>query len=222
MLPSDTPIEFDLDRPMWNSRDSRDSAGTTNYLIAFSQGVTPHPEFSFAIHWIQGAGRRTVEFGSLNEDTVSSFPENNPIQAPVSRIDDRDFSWGKENAYDYPLGVENDDDELCLGEPGTWDIFDNQVWFDDDHWAEVDSRESGKDGGFHPTGTSFGQYFDFKEIFDQEDMEMSVYEEKEEEYDVRNDFVKMGEEFRPRGNVWSFYGENEPLGASTSSPPFNL
>ena len=210
---------------MWNSRDSRDSAGTTNYSIVFSPRVIPHPESSFAIHWIQGAGRRTVEFGSLNEDIVSSIPESNLIQAPMSRINDRDFSWRKENAYDYPLGVENDDDdeELYLGEPGTWDPFDNQVWFDDDDdWAEVDSRESGKDEGFHPTGTPFGQYFDVREIYDQEDMEMSVYGETKEEYDVRNDLVKMGEEFRPRANVWGFYGENEPLEASTASSPFNL
>lgn len=208
MLPSDTPKEFDR-HPERATKNSRDSAGTTNYYsIAFSPRKIPLRKSGFAIHRTQVADRGTDEFGSLNEDTTSPIPESDSIPAPVSRIDDRDR---KDDAYDYPLGVE-DDDELYLEEPGTWDGFDNQIWLDDDHWAEVESRELGNDEGFPPRGTSIGQYFDAGDIYDQEDIQVSVYEEKEEGYDVRNDLVDiMGEEFRLRENAWSFHDQNGPL-----------
>jgi hypothetical protein len=150
------------------------------------------------------------EFGSLNEIKMSPIPENDSIPAPVSPIYDRDW---KDDACDYPLGVE-DDDELYLEEPGTWDAFDNQIFLDvDHHWAEVGGRESGSDEALPPIGTSIGQYFDAGDIYDQEDIQVSVREETEEEYDVRNGLVDItGEEFRPRASkAWSFHDQNRPL-----------
>lgn len=184
-LPSDTPKEFDRhpDR---------------SYSIAFSPRKIPRWKSGLAIHRIQAADRGTEEFGSLNKDITSSIPKSDSILASTSPINDRNFFWRNDDAYDYPLGVE-DDDELYLEEPDAWDAFDNQIWLDDDHWAsEVESIESGNDEGFHPIGTSIGQYFDAEDIYDQEDIQVSIYEEKEEGSDVRNDLVEtMDGELRP-------------------------
>jgi hypothetical protein len=195
--PSDTPKEFGR-YPDRATGDSRDSTGITNYSIAFASRKIPRRESGFDIHRTRAADMGTDEFSSLNDVIRSPIPESDSIPAPVSSIYDRDW---KDDACDYPLGVE-DDDELYLEEPGTWDAFDNQIFLDvDHHWAEVGSRESGSDEGLPPVGTSIGQYFDAGDIYDQEDIQVSVREETEEEYDVRNGLVDItDEEFRPRAS----------------------
>jgi len=217
ILPSDTPTEFGRypDRATRNSARNH-SIGTTNYSIAFGSRKVPRRESGFDIHRRQAADMGADGFGSLNEVITSPIPARNSIPAPVSRIYGRDW---KDDACDYPLGVE-DDDELYLEEPSTWDAFDNQIWLDvDDHWAEVGSKESGSDEGLPPIGTPIGRYFDAGDIYDQEDIHVSVHEETEEGYDVRNGLVGItGEEFRPRASKRLEFPRPEPAPGVLTAP----
>lgn len=211
ILPSDTPKEFGR-YPDRATRNSRDSTGTTNYSITFGSRKIPRWESGFDIHQMQAADMGADEFRSLNE-VASPIPQSDSIPALAGRIYGRDL---KDDACDYPLGVE-DVDELYLEEPGTWDAFDNQIWLDvDDHWAEVGSKESGSDEGLPPIGTSIGQYFDAGDIYDQEDIQVSVHKEMDEEYDVLVDIT--GEEFRARASKRLEFPRPEPAPGVLTAP----
>ncbi|KDR78802.1 hypothetical protein GALMADRAFT_244369 [Galerina marginata CBS 339.88] len=103
-------------------------------------------------------------------------------------FNDEDLFRRLEEEYDYPQGVEEEEDAR--------DAFDEQVLFDDEHtWRDFGERREQDEEDQHIPIALEGavinvRYFDAKDLYDREDFRNSVY--GEEEPGLERQYIKNG------------------------------